>query len=302
MKVFVAGGSGLVGGRLVAALKQRGDTVVVLSRKAASARDKLGDVTIVEGDPMQPGAWQDAIADCTAVVNLVGEGIFNRRWNDEFKKLIRASRVDSTRNIVAALGKPGCQAKTLVNASAIGYYGPRGDEEINEKGPPGNDFLAQACVEWEQAAQAAEAHGVRVVPLRIGVVLAKEGGALAQMLMPFKLGVGGKIGSGQQWMSWIHIDDLAGLIMLALDNAGATGPLNGTAAKPVTNYDFTKALGRALGRPTILPTPVFGLKLLLGEVADVIATGQRVIPKRALDLGYSFQYPDIDSALGQLFK
>lgn len=306
MKVFVAGGTGLVGQRLVPALRKRGDEVVVLTRSAAKGKQAFPDCTIAEGDPMQAGAWQDAVASCDAVVNLVGEGIFARRWNDDFKKLLRDSRELSTQNIVAALARQpktaAGQPKALVNASAIGYYGPHGDEELTETAPPGNDFLANLCVEWEKAALVGETHGLRVAIVRVGVVLAKQGGALAQMLTPFKLGVGGKVGSGQQWMAWIHIDDLVGILLLALDNASAKGPLNGTAPKPVINYDFTKALGRALGRPTIFPTPVFALRLLLGEVAEVITAGQRVIPKRPLDLGYSFQFPDIDSALKNLFS
>src|SRR5262245_10078141 len=188
MKVFVAGGTGLVGRRLVKALKKRGDEVVLLTRSSAKAKDRFGDCTIVEGDPMQPGAWQDAIAGCDAVVNLVGEGIFARRWNDEFKKLLLDSRLLSTQNIVAALAKQprtaAGQPMVLVNASAIGFYGPHGDEEVTEDAPAGSDTLAKLCVQWEQSAQAAQTHGIRVVILRVGVVLDKEGGALAQMLTP----------------------------------------------------------------------------------------------------------------------
>jgi uncharacterized protein (TIGR01777 family) len=306
MKVFVTGGTGLVGGRLVRALKDRGDEVSVLSRRAGVAREQFPGCTIIEGDPMQAGAWQDALAGCDGVVHLAGENIFARRWSDDFKKLIRDSRVLGTQSVVAALARQPKTAagnpKVLVNASAVGYYGPRGDEIITEGGDAGSDFLAKACVEWEQAAKSAESHGVRVAIVRIGVVLDQQGGALAKMLTPFKLGVGGKVGSGQQWMAWVHIDDLAGLFLLALDNTAVNGPLNGTAPKPVTNYDFTKALGAALGRPTILPTPAFGLRLMLGEVADVITTGQRVVPQKALDLGYQFKFPDIDRALKDIFK
>ena len=302
MKIFVAGGTGMVGTPLIRALKQRGDDVLVLMCRPTAVKQTFADCTLLEGDPMQAGGWQDALAGCDAAVNLVGEGIFLRRWNDDFKKLLRDSRIQSTANVVAALARPGSRCKTLVNASAIGYYGPRGDEELTESDPPGSDFLAKACVDWEQATGAAASHGVRVAMIRTGVVLAKEGGALAQMLTPFKLGVGGKVGSGQQWMSWIHHQDLTGVFLTALDNAAASGPLNGTAPRPVTNYDFTKALGRALGRPTILPTPAFALKLLLGEVAEVVTQGQRVLPKRPLDLGYSFRFSDIDSALQDIFQ
>jgi uncharacterized protein (TIGR01777 family) len=195
-----------------------------------------------------------------------------------------------------AAGNP----RVLVNASAIGYYGPHGDEELTEDSPPGDDFLARVCVDWEKAALAGERLGLRVAVIRIGVVLAKEGGALGPLLTPFRLGLGGRIGSGRQWMSWIHRDDLVGLFLLALDNASATGPINGTAPNPVTNAEFTRALGRVLRRPTILPTPAFALRLILGEVADVVTTGQRVLPQRALALGYQFRFTNLDAALTDL--
>jgi uncharacterized protein (TIGR01777 family) len=191
---------------------------------------------------------------------------------------------------------------TLVNASAIGYYGPREDEELSEESAPGSDFLADVCVEWEQAARAAESAGVRVAMVRVGVVLDKEGGALAKMLTPFKLGAGGPIGSGRQWMSWIHHADLVGLFLLAIDNSQAKGPINGTAPNPLTNREFSKSLGRVLHRPSFVWTPALAIRALLGEVATVIATGQHVVPKRALDLGYSFQYPTLDAALSQILS
>jgi uncharacterized protein (TIGR01777 family) len=305
MRVFIAGGTGLIGSRLIARLKQRQDTVVLLTRRAAAAREKFGpDCTIVEGDPMQSGPWMDAVADCDGVINLVGEPIFARRWNMEFKALLRDSRVRSTQHVVQALeknphtaaGKP----RVLVNASAIGYYGPHGDEELAEDSPPGNDFLAGLTVEWEAAARKVESSGVRLALVRVGVVLDKEGGALRQMLTPFKLGVGGKVGSGTQWMSWIHHADMAGIFLLALDHPEAKGPINGTAPEPVTNKSFSKALGRALHRPSFLPTPALGLRVMMGEVAEVVTAGQRVLPRKALALGYSFQYGNIDAALADV--
>jgi uncharacterized protein (TIGR01777 family) len=248
----------------------------------------------------------DAMADCDAVIHLAGENVFARRWSPEFKALLRDSRVKSTENVVQALArKPHTaagNAKILVNASAIGYYGPHGDEELAEDSPPGDDFLARLCVEWEQAARAAEPHGVRVAYVRVGIVLAKEGGALAKLLTPFKLGAGGPAGSGKQWMSWIHRDDLVGIFLLALDHDNARGPLNGTAPEPVTNKQFGKVLGHALHRPSFAPTPAFALRLMLGEVADVIVTGQRVLPKRPLALGYTFQYPTVEAALAEILK
>jgi uncharacterized protein (TIGR01777 family) len=297
MRIFLMGGTGLVGSRLIERLRQRQNDIVLLTRRPEVGKQKLGGAgTLVEGDPMTSGSWMDRLAECDAVINLVGEGVFNRRWNEDFKKLLYDSRIKSTDHAAQALAKSGGD-KVLVNASAIGYYGPHGDEELTETSPPGDDFLARACVDWEKAALSAQAAGVRVVIMRIGVVLDREGGALKQMLRPFKMFVGGPVGSGRQWISWIHHDDLVGLILLALDNAQAAGPLNGTAPHPTTNRDFSKALGRSLGRPSFMKTPKFMLRLALGKVASLVTTGQRVLPRRALDLGYSFKFPHLDEAL-----
>jgi uncharacterized protein (TIGR01777 family) len=304
MKIFAAGCMGIIGSRLTQRLHERGDQLVVLTRRPDTARARLPRAcAIVTGDPMQPGAWMEATHDCDAVVNLVGESIFNRRWNEEFIRLLHDSRVRSTENMVEALRQsprtPDGRPKVLVNASAIGYYGPQGDEEITEDHPPGDDTLGRLAIDWEDAARAAEPLGVRVVRVRIGVVLDQEG-ALARMLTPFKLGIGGKIGSGRQWMSWIHHQDMVGILLLALDNGGATGALNATAPNPVTNAEFTKALGRALHRPTVLPIPPFALRLRFGQVAEVLSTGQRVLPRRAQELGYTFVFPGLDGALANI--
>ncbi len=305
MRVFVTGGTGLVGRRLVRALRGRGDHAVVLSRRAAQARETFGaDAAVVEGDPMQAGAWMDAVSDCDAVVNLAGENIFGRRWNDAVKALLKDSRVQGTRHVAEALSRKPLRAdgrpRVLVNASAIGYYGPHGDEELDENSPAGEDFLARLCAEWEREAVAVEKAGIRCALVRIGVVLDREGGALAKLLTPFRLFAGGPTGSGRQWVSWIHHEDMTGLLLLALDRDEARGPLNGTAPHPVTNRDFAKTLGRVLHRPSFFPTAGFLLRLGLGEVADVIVTGQRVLPRRPLALGYSFKYPTVDAALGQI--
>jgi uncharacterized protein (TIGR01777 family) len=307
MKFFITGGTGLVGGRLIPKLCQRGHSVVALTRRPAVARERFGNTcTAVEGDPMQVGAWMDAVADCDAVIHLAGENIFAHRWSDTFKALLRDSRIKGTEHIVQALArKPTTAAgspKVLVNASAIGYYGPRGDEELDEDSSRGNDFLAQLCVDWESAALSARDRGVRVAIVRVGVVLDKAGGALAKMLTPFKLGAGGPVGSGKQWMSWIHIDDLTDLFIFAAENAAASGPLNGTAPQPVTNKDFGKALGRVLGRPSFMPTPTFALRVMLGEVAEVISTGQRVLPRKPLALGFTFKFPEIEAALRDVLR
>jgi uncharacterized protein (TIGR01777 family) len=307
MRVFVTGGTGLVGTRLVGKLLERGDQPVVLTRRQAEARQALGpQVEVVEGNPMQPGPWAEKIDGCDAVISLVGENVFARRWNAKFKQMLVDSRVRSAENVAAALARrprrADGQPKVLVNASAIGYYGPRGDEELTEESPPGDDFLARLCVDWERAARAVESAGVRCAVVRVGVVLDRKGGALVKMLTPVKLFVGGPIASGRQYISWIHHEDVVGLFLLALDNASCSGPLNGTAPNPATNGDFMRALGKAMGRPSFVWTPAFALRLGLGEVAGLINTGQRVLPKKALTLGYTFKYPTVDVALADILR
>jgi uncharacterized protein (TIGR01777 family) len=305
MRVFLTGGTGLVGSRLIRRLREARHEVVLLTRRPDAARAMYGnELTVVTGDPTQPGKWTDSVVDADAVVNLAGENIFARRWNDAFLRVLQDSRVLSTNNVVEALGKhPNTAAgipKLLVNASAIGYYGPHGDEELSEDSPPGNDAMAQMCVAWEAAAAKAESFGVRVAIIRIGVVLDKNGGALKQMLTPFRMFVGGPVGSGHQWMSWIHGEDLVGLILFVLENSLASGPINGTAPEPVRNREFARALGQALHRPSFLPTPAFALRMMLGKVAQVVTTGQRVLPARSEQWGYSFKFPRVNVALREL--
>jgi hypothetical protein len=306
MRVFVTGGTGLVGTRLVRQLTARKDEVVLLTRRPGAARDRFGTgVEVVEGDPTKAGGWMEAVDRCDAVINLAGENIFNKRWRQRFRELLHSSRVEGTANVVAALARrphrDDGSPKVLVNASAIGYYGVHGDEEITEESPPGNDFLASICIEWEKKANEGQALGLRVALVRVGIVLDREGGALAKMLTPFKLFVGGPVGSGRQWMSWIHHEDMVGLFLLGLDHSQATGPINGTAPNPVTNKQFAKALGKAMHRPSFFKTPGFMLRLTLGKVAEVITTGQRVLPKKALQLGYQFRFPELDAALADIF-
>ncbi|MCI0458279.1 MAG: TIGR01777 family oxidoreductase [Gemmataceae bacterium] len=301
MRIFLMGGTGLVGSRLIPRLLERNDQVVLLTRRPDTARQKWGACTVIEGDPMQAGPWMNEVEGCEAVINLVGEGVFNRRWRAKFKQLLRDSRIKSTEHVVQALTKSprtaAGAAKVLVNASAIGYYGPHGDEELDENSPPGNDFLAQACVDWEKAARAAEGHGVRVALVRVGVVLDGAGGALKQMMRPFRFFMGGPVGNGRQYVSWVHHQDLVGILLLALDSPGGAGPINGTAPNPVTNKQLAKALGRAMGRPSFMPAPKFMLRLVLGGVATLVTTGQRVLPRKAQELGYTFKFPEIDGAL-----
>lgn len=307
MRVFVTGGTGLIGKRLIARLMQRGDRPVVLTRRIGAARQMFGSpCELVEGDPMQAGDWQRTIETCESVIHLAGENVFNRRWNDAFKALLFDSRIKTTQHVVEALlrnprrgdGTP----KVLVNASAIGYYGAQGDQELTEQSPPASDFMAKLCVEWEKAALAARNAGIRVALVRVGIVLDKEGGALGQMVVPFRMFVGGPIGNGKQWMSWIHHEDMVGLFLFALDNPQAAGPHNGTAPNPVTNKEFSNTLGRVLHRPSLLPAPVFGMRLLLGDVVEIVATGQRVLPAVPLQLGYQYMHPMLEQALRDILK
>ena len=305
MHVFVTGGTGLVGSRLIERLLGRGDRVTMVTRRPEIAQAKWGErCAAIAGDPTQPGDWTRAIADCDAVVHLAGENLFARRWSAAFKDLLRSSRIQSTTNVAQAMAqKPNRAdgaAKVLVSGSAIGYYGVHGDEEIDETSPAGSDFLAQLCIDWENAAKPAADAGIRTVSLRTGIVLDPVGGPLKLMLTPFKMFVGGPIGGGRQWMSWIHHADEIGLILFALDTAQTQGPLNAVAPQPQTNKEFSRTLGRVLRRPSFLPTPAFGLRVMVGEASYVISTGQRVLPRKAIELGYSFRFPELEGALRDL--
>jgi uncharacterized protein (TIGR01777 family) len=230
------------------------------------------------------------------VVHLAGEPVA-QRWSESAKRKIRESREVGTRNLVEGLRAADPRPQVLASASGVDYYGARGDEEVTEGDPPADDFLAQVCVAWEAEAERAEELGVRVVRLRTSVVLARQGGALAKMLPPFQLGVGGPVAGGRQWMPWIHLDDVTGMYIAALDDERWSGPVNGATPTPVTNRDFSKALGRALHRPAVAPVPAFALRLLYGDMAEIVTSGRRAIPKRALELGYAYEHPDLDEAL-----
>jgi hypothetical protein len=288
----------MIGRALVAALLERGDDVVVLARDPARPRQALGVNAEAHewADPESQPAPAAAFADADAVVHLAGEPV-DQRWTDEAKKRIRDSRELGTRNLVAGMRSAGPRLKTLVSASASGYYGPRGDEPVTEEDTPGDDFLAQVVVAWEREARAAEEIGVRVATMRTGIVLSKEGGALKRMLTPFKLGVGGPIAGGRQYMPWIHIDDVVGGYLFALDDEEASGPINLSGPEPVTNKEFSKALGRALHRPAFMPVPGLALKLVSSEMATIVLTGVRMVPGRLEQLGYDFRRPDLDDAL-----
>jgi uncharacterized protein (TIGR01777 family) len=301
MRVFLTGATGLIGVPLVERLRQRGDLPVVLTRTREKAAARFSGVEIVEGDPQEAGSWMSAVDGCQAVVNLVGESVFQRRWSEQEKRVLRDSRVVSTQNVVRAIEAASSRPGVLVNASAIGYYGNVPEGELTEKSVPGNDFLARLCIEWEAAAQEAHRLEIRVALVRTGVVLARHGGALKQMLLPFKLGLGGPVGNGKQWVSWIHLDDIVGAFLAAVDQPEAHGPINGTAPEPLRNKAFSKCLAAALHRPCLLPIPGFALRLRFGEVAEVITGGQRVLPLRLEQLGYKFQYPTCSQAMSALF-
>jgi uncharacterized protein (TIGR01777 family) len=291
MNVLVTGGRGFIGSFLTGLLVARGDHVTIVSRAPDRARTARANERVV--------GWLPPLEGFDAVVHLAGEPIFGKRWSAQQKENLRTSRVSSTRKLAQSLADlPASQRpRVFVSGSAIGYYGDRGDELLDEGCGPGDDFLAGLCQEWEEAAREA---GVRTVLLRTGIVLARGGGALARMLPPFRLGLGGPIGSGRQWMSWIHRRDLARLILHAVDDERLSGPVNGTAPEPVRNRDFARALGRALHRPALFPVPVVALRLVLGEVAKILADSQRCAPARALDSGFEFEFPALDGALRQL--
>ncbi|HEV2447421.1 MAG TPA: TIGR01777 family oxidoreductase [Candidatus Sulfopaludibacter sp.] len=298
MKITISGASGLIGRRLLKALSGNGHTLQVLSRHAGT--NMPGGVKVFPWDPSKAEPPDESLRDADAVIHLAGEPVA-QRWTDHAKRRIRDSRVVGTRNLVQAIGKLTGKPSVLVCSSAIGYYGSRGDEMLPESAGPGNGFLADLCVAWEKEAAAAEALGMRVVSVRTGLVLDKRGGALARMLPPFKMGAGGRLGNGQQWQSWIHLDDLVGLYRLALETP-LKGAINGVAPYPVTNADFTKALASALHRPAVFPVPSFGLKLLFGEMAEVLLASQRVQPKQAEAAGYRFKFPQLEPALADLLK
>ena len=298
MKVAVTGATGTIGRALVGALVDRGDEVAVLSRNPGKAREALGPEVDSHAwsDPESQPAPADALAGADAVVHLAGEPV-DQRWNDEAKKKIRESRELGTRNLVAGMKEAGPRLRTLVSASASGYYGPRGDERVTEEDQPGNDFLADVVVRWEREAQAAEEHGIRVAMLRTGIVLSEDGGALGRMLTPFKLGVGGPIAGGRQYMPWIHSDDVVGAYLYALDHEEASGALNLSAPEPVTNKEFSKVLGKTLHRPAFAPVPALAIKTLYGEMAMIVTGGVRMVPARLQELGYEFRHPELGEAL-----
>jgi uncharacterized protein (TIGR01777 family) len=289
-----------VGARLADALLRRGDALRALTRDpTALARRSDPGLAPVGWDGL--AAPTEALADSAAVVHLAGEPVFAGRLTRERRRSIRCSRIDSTRAIAHSIGAlpPARRPRTLVCASAVGYYGDRGDERLDETAPPGRGFLADVCRDWEAAAAEAGSHGVRVACLRIGIVLAREGGALPRMVLPFRFGAGGRLGDGRQWFPWIHIDDLVALIVAILDDDGFAGAVNASAPAPVRNADLTRTLGRLLRRPTLLPAPAFALRVALGELADELLGSRRVVPAAAVARGFRFAHADLEEALAR---
>ena len=296
MNITITGASGLIGRRLLKNLGAAGHALTVVSRHAGT--NVPPGVGVVAWDPMRGPAPEDAVRNANVVIHLAGEPVA-QRWNEGTKRRIRDSRVVGTRNLVQALAKLRNTPQTLVCASAVGYYGSRGDEELREDSAPADGYLAEVCTAWEKEAVAAEAFGMRVVRVRTGVALDARGGALRRVLTPFRMGVGGKLGDGKQWFPWIHLADLAAMFQFAAENE-VSGPLNGVAPIPVSNADFTQTLARVVHRPAIFPVPVFALKLLFGEMSEILLASQRVLPAAAEAAGFKFRFPELGAALEDL--
>lgn len=304
MKIFLAGGTGFVGKNLTRFLVSNGHDVTTMARHAKPAppaSGKGGSVTFVAGDGTRPGPWQEVIPQHDVLINLAGVTVF-KRWNDEYKKLLRDSRILTTRHIVDAIPENPSHPITLINTSGTGYYGFRGDEELSEDAPSGTDFLSNLASDWESEALRARSKGARVAVTRFGIVMGRDGGALQQMALPFRFFVGGPVGSGRQWVPWIHIDDLCRAMLFIAENKTMEGPFNFSAPEPVRNRDLAKAIGKALGRPSFFPAPAFMLKLVLGEFGSVILEGQRAVPAALLKHGFVFNYPRVQEAVNDLLR
>jgi uncharacterized protein (TIGR01777 family) len=300
MKILVTGASGLVGTALGGVLARAGHTVCRLVRPQSAAGEGANEGFAVAWNP-ETGELGGAGVGADAVVNLAGASIADGRWSKQRKELLRASRIDTTRALVNALAKMNARPDVLVSASAIGIYGDRGDETLSEESKPGTDFLAELARDWEAEALKAEALGIRVVLARFGIILAREGGALPKMMLPFKFGAGGKLGSGQQWMSWVALEDVVGILRLAIENARVRGAINIVSPQPLQNAEFTKVLAKAMHRPALFPAPAFALRLALGEMADaLLLSSQRAQPRAIEKLGYRFLYANLNSAITEV--
>lgn len=299
MKAFITGGTGFIGTYLSTFLTARGYNVTILARKPKARADLPPNVEMIAADGSKPGDWQREVAGHDVLFNLAGATTF-RRWDEDYKRLLRDSRIKTTRNLVDAIPPETGGRVVLISASGAGYYGMTEDDQLDESSPAGTDFLANLAHDWESEAMRAEEKGVRVVRTRFGVVLGRQGGALDQMVRPFRFFAGGPLGSGRQWFPWIHIEDLCRALLFATENDNLTGPVNCTSPFPVRNAELAETIGKVLGRPSFMPAPGFMMKLVLGEFADFVLTGQRVIPKKLLASGFKFEYPTIEEALKSL--
>ncbi len=303
MNIVISGGTGFIGVRLCDTLSKAGHTVRVLSRNPHREKKSTDQLQYIYWDPSNPVGLQPVIEEADAVVNLAGESIGTKRWTPARKKQILESRLQSTFALVSAITTAGKKPSVMVSTSAIGIYDHTKEAVYDESSETGSDFLAEVCTMWEREARKAEQENVRVTIVRFGIVLGKSGGALQRMLLPFKLFAGGPLGSGKQWMQWIHIDDVVGIIRFALENENVSGVLNATSPNQVTNKEFSKVLGKVLRRPSFMPAPAFALRIMLGEMADtLLLNGQQVLPERTRELGYSFQYTDLEPALRNIMK
>ena len=296
----MTGGTGFVGTYLTRKLIAEGHKVTILTPSQSGTELKIAGLTYLDGNPTIKGKWQDAVGEHDVIINLAGASIFSR-WTPEQKKILRESRIETTRNLVSALPADSGRI-TLFSTSAVGYYGFHEDEELTEDMPAGDDFLARLADDWEKEALRAQDKGARVVITRFGIVLGKNGGALGQMIPLFKFFLGGPLGSGKQWFSWVHMEDLAEGFIFLLNHPEVKGAVNLCSPEPVRNSDLGKAIGRVLHRPSFMPAPGFMIKLILGEFGSVLLKGQRVIPRRLIDAGFKFRYPDIEDALKNILS
>lgn len=297
MKIIISGGTGFIGKSLLEALAKEGHELLALIRQGSTALNDVPNVRRVVWDGKTLGDWAASLEGADAVINLAGEPIAGKRWTKEQKALLRSSRLDTTKILVEALSKTKKRPQVYINASAVGYYGPVLHNVISESYRKGSGFLADLCAEWEEAANGAASLGIRTVILRIGIVLEHGGGALAKMLPPFQFFMGGPLGSGTQWFPWIHRDDVVGIFLHVLHDKTLQGPVNTTAPQPVTMSEFCSLLGKVMGRPSWAPVPAFVLKMLLGDMAEMLLTGQRTVPEKLLNAGYKFKYPSLLGAL-----
>lgn len=302
-KIIVTGATGLIGRKLVASLIEKKIEVIILSRDVRKAKSMFPDVKdFVEWDYQKPDEWKSRLENADAVIHLAGVNLFAKRWNSNFKKMIKDSREVSTKNLVEAIIHSNNKAKVFISASGIGFYGDRNNEVLTENSTSGNDFIAEVCNAWELESQQLNKANIRNVQIRTGLVLSKEDGALKQMLPAFKFFVGGPLGNGKQWTSWLHIDDIVGMYLHALDNDKISGPLNAVSSNPIRMKEFAKTLGKVIKRPSLFPVPKFMLKIIIGEAAEVVTGSQKVIPDKLIKNGYKFKFTKLEDALKDLLK